>query len=66
MNAAIKNIDLRQYEHEVYVILLMHTVECATCGAEQDCPDAACIRRVLRETRFVLRHGDEFAAAGDE
>ncbi|MEU1152655.1 hypothetical protein ABZ369_06500 [Streptomyces sp. NPDC005918] len=55
----METADLRKHEQEVYEVLLMHTVECATCRAEEDCTEAAQIRRALRVTRFVLRHAED-------
>ncbi|MEU6989279.1 hypothetical protein ABZ953_01265 [Streptomyces sp. NPDC046465] len=62
----IEESELVRHEQEVYEILLLHTVECATCRADEDCEEAARIRRALRETRLVLRRAAEPAAANDE
>ncbi|MEU6993146.1 hypothetical protein ABZ953_21115 [Streptomyces sp. NPDC046465] len=57
--------ELVQHEQEVYEILLLHTVECATCRAEEDCTQATRIRRALRETRLVLHRTAEHAASDE-
>ncbi|MEU1145755.1 hypothetical protein ACFYO9_21915 [Streptomyces sp. NPDC005863] len=58
--------ELRQHEQQIYAILLLHTVECTICRAEEDCTQAAQIRRALRVIRLVLQHTDELIAADDE
>ncbi|MEU6989375.1 hypothetical protein ABZ953_01765 [Streptomyces sp. NPDC046465] len=58
--------ELVRHEQEVYEILLLHTVECDACRAEEECEEAARVRRALRETRLVLHRAAEPAAANDE
>ncbi|MET7363796.1 hypothetical protein ABZS76_35865 [Streptomyces sp. NPDC005562] len=48
--------ELEQQAQEIYEVLLMHTLECGVCGADEDCEEAPRIRRALRVTRLVLRH----------